>query len=140
MAGGDQVPPAGRDVTRSFAFPRQARLRREQEFKRVYQGGKRLQVAPLRFVALRRSDGQSRLGLSISRKVGDPVVRNRWKRAIREAFRLNRHLLREPFDLVVSVSGEAGPEEADGVESAFRRLIEELNKAEQGPEAYRAGA
>jgi ribonuclease P protein component len=118
-----------------FSFPKQARLRREQDFKRVYQAGKRTQAFPLRVAALKRADGKCRLGLSISRKVGDPVVRNRWKRAIREAFRLNRHLLRAPFDLVVSVSWEAAPAEVDRVESAFLGLIEELNKAEEAREA-----
>ena len=118
-----------------FSFPKQARLRREQDYRRVYQDGTRMQASPLRVVALKRPEGKSRLGLSISRKVGEPVVRNRWKRGIREAFRLHRHLLRAPFDLVVSVSWEAGPEEVDRVESAFLGLVEELNKAEEVREA-----
>jgi len=118
-----------------FSFHKQARLRREQEYRRVYREGKRTQAFPLRAVALKRAEGKSRLGLSIGRKLGDSVVQNRWKRHIREAFRLHRHLLRAPFDLVVSVSWEAGPEEVDRVESAFLSLIGELNKAEDGREA-----
>lgn len=51
-----------------------------------------------------------RLGLSVSRKVGNAVVRNRWKRLIREAFRLSRRRLPEGIDLVVIPRRGARPE------------------------------
>jgi len=50
----------------------------------------------------------ARLGLTVSRRVGNAVVRNRWKRAIREAFRLVRHRL-PPLDLVVAPRPAANP-------------------------------
>jgi len=111
-----------------FGFPRQARLLTEAQFRRVYSAGSvRLRVGPLRVCALRRDDGRSRLGLSIGRKAGNAVVRNRWKRAIREAFRLNRHRLQSPHDLVISVDWQAEPERAAEVEAAFREIVERLN-------------
>lgn len=42
-----------------------------------------------------------RLGLSVSRRVGGAVVRNRWKRLLREAFRLSRSRLPDAIDLIV---------------------------------------
>ena len=117
-----------------FGFPKQARLRRQRDFQRVFRGGARLKVFPLRVHALPCREGRSRLGLSISRRVGGPVVRNRWKRAIREAFRLNRHRLRAPYDLVVSVSWEAEPDRVKDVPCAFDRVIEALNGAGSAPE------
>lgn len=118
-----------------FSFPKQARLRREREFRRVYRTGTRLKAPPLRLCALKRPEGKSRLGLSVSRKVGKSVERNRWKRAIREAFRLNRHRLRSPYDMVVSVDWDADPEQVSLVDALFRRLVEELNAAEGGRES-----
>jgi len=117
-------------VSEHFGFPRQARLTRQADFERVYRLGRRFKAPPLRLTALRLPEGTSRLGLAVSRKVGGAVVRNRWKRAIREAFRLHRHLLRQPYDLAVSISWEAPPEDVAGVEAAFLELIEMLNAAE----------
>jgi ribonuclease P protein component len=112
-----------------FAFPKQARLRKAREFTRVYREGRRETLFPLRFCVLRRDDMEnSRLGLAIGRKVGGAVVRNRWKRAIREAFRLNRRELRAAYDMVVSVSWEATPDNVKEVGTAFGRLIEGLNE------------
>lgn len=113
-----------------FGFPRQARLTRQAEFQRIYRLGRRLKAPPLRLVALRRPDGKSRLGLAVSRKVGGAVVRNRYKRAIREAFRLHRHRLSRPYDMAVSVGWEAAPEEVKRVEAAFLELVEMLNAAD----------
>jgi ribonuclease P protein component len=92
----------------------------------VYRRGSRLHRPPLRIVALRRQQG-SRLGLSVGRKAGNAVVRNRWKRAIREAFRLHRHRLVEDWDLVISVDWEATVDRCDEVEEAFVRAVDDLN-------------
>ncbi len=51
-----------------------------------------------------------RLGLSVSRKVGGAVLRNRWKRLIREAFRTSRSRLPEGLDLIVIPRKKDEPE------------------------------
>ena len=51
-----------------------------------------------------------RLGLSVSRKVGGAVLRNRWKRLIREAFRTGQPRLPEGLDLVVIPRKKDEPE------------------------------
>ncbi len=59
-----------------------------------------------------------RLGLSVSRKVGGAVVRNRWKRLLREAFRLTRPQLPAGIDLIVIPRA--------GIEPTLPALIESL--------------
>lgn len=51
----------------------------------------------------------TRLGLSVSRKVGGSVERQRWKRRIREAFRCQRHQLPVGLDLIVIPKAQAQP-------------------------------
>ena len=82
-------------------FPKEHRIRTQADFDRVYKA--RIFAADDVLVANGCANGlgYSRLGLSISRQVGNAVVRGAWKRKIREAFRLNRSLLPEGIDLVV---------------------------------------
>lgn len=111
----------------SYDFPRSARLVRSSQFGRVYRAGLRCKQFPLYVRALPKEEGESRLGLSVGRKTGKAVVRNRWKRAIREAFRLNRHRLNQPHDLVVAVDWDATEDDIGRVEEAFLEVVEYLN-------------
>ena len=69
-------------------FPRERRVRKKAEFDRVYAGDAFAADPMLVVRGVPNGLPQTRLGLSVSRKVGNAVVRNRWKRRIREAFRL----------------------------------------------------
>ena len=110
-----------------LSFPKKARLRRAAEFREVYGSGKRLSVFPLRLRALERPGAQrSRLGMAVGRKVGRAVLRNRWKRAIREAFRLHVAALPTTWDMVVTVAREARPQDVERVEEAFLAAAEAL--------------
>ena len=88
-------------IDRRFRFPRCYRIRRQAEFDRVY--SQNVYAADRTLVVQGCTSGlpSARLGLSVSRRVGNAVVRNRWKRAIREAFRQQRGWLPAGLDLVV---------------------------------------
>lgn len=83
------------------SLPASLRLRRQADFDRVYR--RRCSAADHLLVVYGCESGllQPRLGLSVSKKVGGAVVRNRWKRLIREAFRLLGCQMPEGIDLVV---------------------------------------
>jgi ribonuclease P protein component len=82
-------------------FPADCRIRRGADFERVYRRRSTASDAWLLVFACENQLPHARLGLSVSRKVGGAVVRNRWKRYLREAFRLNRQKLPPGVDLVV---------------------------------------
>jgi len=84
-----------------FTFARSHRLTRSEDFARVYRHGTH-QADPSLVVNVVANDLPfCRMGLSVSRHVGGAVIRNRWKRAIREAFRLNQDVLPTGFDIVI---------------------------------------
>jgi ribonuclease P protein component len=76
-------------------------IRTPAEFDRVYQARVYAADDVLVVNACATDLPFPRLGLSVSRKVGNAVVRNRWKRRIREAFRLHQASLPAGVDLVV---------------------------------------
>ncbi len=88
------------DPTTDQSFPRKLRLRTQAEFDRVYKSKVFAADDVLVMNACASELPYSRLGLSVSKKVGNAVNRNRWKRLIREAFRLSRHELPAGIDLV----------------------------------------
>ncbi len=75
----------------SHGFPPSARITRAAEYKFVFERGER--VVGRCFVchlARQEGDGECRLGLAVSRKVGNAVARNGIKRRVREFFRVHR--------------------------------------------------
>ena len=93
-----------------FGFPKSLRLLTSADFKRVQRRGTRLRARHLRILAYRGTEDRSRFGLTVSRKVGNAVVRNRVKRHLREAIRHECGLLSEcsdAWDLVLIAHGSA---------------------------------
>ncbi len=85
------------------SFPKSRHLRRPGEFASVYDAKVRDSRGPLMVYALPNDLGHPRLGLSVSRKVGNAVRRNRVRRLLKEAFRLLQHDLPTGYDWVTVV-------------------------------------
>ncbi len=65
----------------------------------------------------------ARLGMSVSRRIGNAVVRNAWKRRLREAFRVARKKIPAGNDYLVVVRSGAAPGGADGVAKVEAMLV-----------------
>lgn len=88
---------------RPYPFTKAMRLRKKVEFDQVYEARVSHHSGPLRVFAAPNKTAHARLGLSVSRRVGNAVVRNRIKRLLRESFRLLQYDLPAGYDYVVVV-------------------------------------
>jgi ribonuclease P protein component len=84
----------------NFNFAKNQHLRAKHDFERVYALKNKAADGTLLIFAARNEFSVTRIGLSISKKHGGAVVRNRLKRLLREAFRLMQHQIPSGLDLI----------------------------------------
>jgi ribonuclease P protein component len=127
---------------RPQGFPRWLRLRRRLEFLRAQRAGQKLHMRHfLVFVTTREPDAgeitrtagadalpPTRLGVTVTRKVGHAVVRNRIRRLVREAFRRERHLFAPGYDMVWVAKRNAADVGFSGVVSDLHALAGKLER------------
>ncbi|KPA19515.1 Riibonuclease P [Candidatus Magnetomorum sp. HK-1] len=111
-----------------FAFPKKYRLRKRIEFEHLKIDGLRLQNNLYIIKYAYNSKGEAaRLGITVTKKIGNAVVRNRIKRLIREFFRKNRHKLTQNYDFNVIVKHRiryhSRAERLDALRMIFDMLI-----------------
>ncbi|MFV0438602.1 MAG: ribonuclease P protein component [Desulfopila sp.] len=99
---------------KKLSFPKSSRLRKSWEFNQVYSQGKRLHGPGFTIICRTNDRQESRIGISVGRKIRGAVKRNRIKRVIRESFRLRRDLYPPGADIVFAVRPDfrcASPQE-----------------------------
>jgi ribonuclease P protein component len=112
---------------RRLSFRKHQHLRRGIDFARVYAMRCVARGPHLTVFAARNQEGHSRVGLSVSRRHGNAVLRNRLKRLLREAFRLARHDLPGGLDLVL-VPVEARDARLQDLQEALLRAVPKLER------------
>ena len=111
------------------------RVRLRRDFQRAYQRRCTASDGLLLVFACPNGLPHPRLGLSVSRRIGTAVIRNRWKRLLREAFRLSRRCLPPGIDLIVVPRAGSEPELSVLLRSLPRlatRLVQKLEAAASG--------
>jgi ribonuclease P protein component len=73
-----------------FSFPKEERLRNKSQFQKVFRHGRKQKSEAITLFLLKNKLSQNRFGISIGKKFGSAAKRNRMKRLVREAYRLNK--------------------------------------------------
>ena len=97
-------------MSKKYSFTKRERLTKNKEFRSVFREGKSFSNQNLVVYIYPRSpieDRQVRLGLVVSRKLGEAVKRNKLKRRLREFFRLHKCLLKPGLDIIFLPRKEA---------------------------------
>jgi len=120
-------------VSGEFSFPRTRRLRQAADFARVY--GRKIRAGDHTLLIFADASPQSatRMGLSVSKKHGNAVRRQRIKRLLREAFRLEQRNIPAGLDLILIPRVNSGAELSDYRQSLVklsRRLHKRLIASE----------
>jgi len=105
------------------------RLRKRADFQRCYERGRRRHgpLATLFYLERPEGEGPARLGITVTRKVGGAVVRQRIKRRVREVFRRwDQRRSLSACDLVVHVKPEARKADYADLEAELKRLFRPL--------------
>ncbi|MDI6715629.1 MAG: ribonuclease P protein component [Actinomycetota bacterium] len=105
---------------------REFRITASKDFQAVYKLGKSTANKDLVVYFLKKEGQRSRLGISVSRRIGSAVVRNKVKRLLKEAFRRNEDKIKGGYDIIL-IAREAVNEKS--FQDIEKTLIDVLAKA-----------
>ena len=97
-------------------------LKKNSDFKNVYTHGKSYANKYLVMYVLENNIGRNRIGISVSKKVGNSVVRHRVTRLIRESYRLHENIFNSGLDIVIVARNSASSVGYFEIESALLHL------------------
>ena len=125
---------------KSLTYPQTHHMKTPAEFERCYARKRSASDGLLIVYACENELTHPRLGCSVSKKVGNAVVRNRYKRLFREAFRLSQHDLPPGVDLILIP--RPGPYPAiDALKASLVKLASQASRklGQQANPAHKGG-
>lgn len=111
-----------------YSFPKQHRLLKRSEFLTVNQYGNTLRGSWLMARVRKNGAPCSRLGITVSKRVGRAARRNRIKRLVREYFRRNRHTLAESWDINIIAKNNASDVTSREIIFSMEEIFNKLQK------------
>ena len=97
-------------------------LKKNRDFQNVYRKGKSYANRYFVMYVLKNETEQNRLGISVSKKVGNSVVRHRFCRLVRESYRLHEEIFNSGLDIVIVARMSAKDCSYHEIESALLHL------------------
>lgn len=113
-------------MTQGRTFPKSLRVRKRRDYVRIQDTGAKLAAGPLLALWTRNGLAETRLGLTVSSKVGNAVVRARIRRHLREHFRHRREELPTGIDLVLVARASAKELGHEALGRAFGEVAKRL--------------
>ncbi len=113
-----------------FSFTKADRILKRNEFIQLSKFGRKLHNDYFIAVFAPGRCGRSRLGITVTRKVGRAVTRNMIKRLVREYFRLNRHLLSGEWDINIIAKKEAADLSSEKIFGSLRNIFERISNCD----------
>ena len=113
---------------RRQSFSKEKRLKSNTQFKYVIDYGCCTRNEMLTLYAAKNEYGFSRLGVSIGRSYGNAVDRNRFKRLIREVFRLNQYQIPNGYDYLIIAKKKKLDSAFEQVNRSFLSLVSLVQK------------
>jgi ribonuclease P protein component len=107
----------------SFSLRRKEKIKKSADYIRVYQKGLKKETPHYKVVILANNLPCSRIGITVSKKIGGSVKRNHVKRRIREYFRLHKTLLPVSSDIVLTAKPGATLLKYAEIATEFNRLF-----------------
>lgn len=106
-------------------FPKHCRLRKSWEYQQVWKMGCKLHTPHFILLLAENSQNCSKLGLTVSRKIGNAVIRNKVKRYLREFFRLKQYKFNNNISLSVVAKSGAGSLSFSDICKELQRVLAE---------------
>ena len=103
-------------------YPHSESLKKNQDFQLLYKEGKSCANRYLVLYVRENGLGRNRFGVSVSKKVGNSVVRHRITRLIRESYRLHEDMFNSGLDMAVIARASAKERSMAEIESALLHL------------------
>ena len=114
-------------ASEDFSYSKKERLLKRSDFVNLNQGSRRLHSKNFLIIIKKNDLGFSRLGITVTKRIGKAVRRNRIKRLVREFFRLNKDKLPKGYDILVIARADVSTLKFQDIERELGEVLFGLN-------------